>query len=1083
MAHYLLVVLLVTSSVVTSAFQCGVCDRTTCVAPGECPGGLVIDGCGCCAVCGRVENEECGGLMWGPEPPGVCAPGFICKVSSVGEGDSITGLEIGHCHGKIPLKDLINGFRASHYSLLCVFMVDGNDRANDKHAHCMVNHMLQSHISAMPTGLDSQSSAKECDEAACSLPIVECPHDSFFAISVRQPGQCCPQPPEQPCKCLPCLEEEVKCAEGRIKVKVTTGNDLPGSCCDIHECYAKETACSNVTCSQGSNVTSCPDDSAALSRKLTHGGCCEEPLRCECLPEDRCSETKCRDGQVARWSAKASGVPGDCCDSYTCINDTDSGCQHAGQRHAEGSSWPLDHCTTCVCNGGLTLCSVVTCAEPEDHACGWMVVPQGQCCPVCKGRKKTHHKLLVYQFTLTTGCIDHKGELRYNDDTWLRDECVTCNCQEGRVYCVAQLCQPRCAHPRKVPGVCCPVCDAPYTEVTSTPCVELDNCSLICEGGLLLDDDGCPTCQCSRQTGTPTENPDDACLVLNCKYGMKRDPNGVEICECEEEPVAPTTVAPVSCPSMGSCPLQCAFGLRADKNGCLKCRCRKCPTLECHKKCTHGFRSNSHSCRICKCLAPVDSEPTPSTAVVELPGSERCVSMDGRDLEDGQMIYDGCRRCFCFQGVEMCSLITCPAPRCRHPIVRIGHCCPSCSDDDGRLSSVPLSQSRCVSPDGVPLVEGETWAMDRCTQCICHQGEPLCQVEHCPPVLCIHPVKLHGKCCAICAGGYDLFPLEPALPERKLCRSPSGATYLSGDTWRVGPCQSCLCREGQVHCFLQTCPLLDCNETVLKKGQCCPMCAAGAASVLQQPRFCHHDGAEYGPHESWLLDECTQCVCYKGNSICASITCPESQPCARPIKIPGHCCPVCAKQRSKNRGRGKSQIQDRDRYPHDHHDHTQHYVTVGVLVAVVLLLGSLVVLLLFLLLRKKRRKMDPKSPISNTCTQTNGDICRRPKSTNLDYMGINPLCNQLVNKQALLDDESSRSAFLTPDMMETKLEDPELSVESSGVNLLAKTELESGGSSSTMDVMRCGMVDETERSLLDLPGMQHCDKNNFRKSL
>lgn len=43
---------------------------------------------------------------------------------------------------------------------------------------------------------------------------------------------------------------------------------------------------------------------------------------------------------------------------------------------------------------------------------------------------------------------------------------------------------------------------APYTEVTSTPCVELDNCSLICEGGLLLDDDGCPTCQCSRQTGT-----------------------------------------------------------------------------------------------------------------------------------------------------------------------------------------------------------------------------------------------------------------------------------------------------------------------------------------------------------------------------------------------------------------------------------------------------------------------------------------------------------------------------------------------------------------------------------------------------
>lgn len=1140
---HLIPVLLVISGAIAAAeaFQCGPCERTSCVAPGECPGGLVIDGCGCCAVCGRVENEQCGGPVWGPDPPGVCAPGFICKVSAIGEGDTITGQEAGHCH-------------------------------------------------AMPTGLDAQSSTKDCSDAACTVQVhVQCPADSFFAKPLTpKPGHCCPETPDHPCQCLPCLEEEVTCPEGHVKVKVTVGNDQPGSCCDVYECREKEMACTNVTCPQKSNLTSCPADSVPLPVKVRHGGCCDDPLRCECLPSDQCPETKCPVGQVPRWSAKGSGAPGDCCDSYVCINDTESGCNQAGERHPEGSSWALDHCTTCVCSAGLTLCSVVNCPEVhEDPGCQWMVVPQGQCCPVCKG------------------CIDHKGELHYNGDQWSRDECVTCSCQEGRVYCIAQLCQPKCAKPRQVPGVCCPVCDAPYAEVTSTPCRDLEECSLICEGGLLLDKEGCPTCQCARQTAidcemeclnrfhgdssgevdchcddvidhvfvpqdpsqrdcalllncphgyktdpygqwmceclekpqigpgndhlppddcpalfcphgfavddwglaecrcadppvlvlpeSPTDGPDEAnCqLLLNCQYGLKTDENGMEVCECrqnkEEEMHATTATSPTACPSMSSCPLQCAFGLRQDKNGCMKCRCRKCPPFECHKKCTHGFRSNSHGCRICKCLevAPVEPEPTQPVPTVETPMSSRCVSMDGRDLEDGQMIYDGCRRCFCFQGVEMCSLITCPAPRCRHPVVRIGHCCPSCPDDDGRLSAVPPQQSSCISPEGLSLVEGETWAMDSCTQCICHQGEALCQVEHCPPVLCIHPVKLHGKCCAICSGdGSDLFPLEPALPERKLCRSPSGATYLSGDTWRVGPCQSCLCREGQVHCFLQTCPLLDCNETVVKKGQCCPLCAVGAALVVPHSRLCHHNGVDYGPHESWLLDECTQCICYQGNSVCASISCPEEHTCShRPIKIPGHCCPMCANitenrsKGSKNRG-GKSHNQERDRDDH-YHEHTQHYITVGVLIAVVLLLGSLVVLLLFLLLRKKRQKEEaPRPQISNT-TQTNGDICRRSKSTNLDYMGINPLCNQLVNKQALLDDGSP---FLTtPDTMETKIhDDTDLSLESSqGVNLLAKAQEDS------MAGARCSMIDETEKSLLDPldDPLLLCDKNNFRKSL
>ena len=50
----------------------------------------------------------------------------------------------------------------------------------------------------------------------------------------------------------------------------------------------------------------------------------------------------------------------------------------------------------------------------------------------------------------------------------------------------------------------------------------------------------------------------------------------------------------------------------------------------------------------------------------------------GRSVEDGQSWWDGCRRCFCHDGHEMCSLISCPTLRCINPVLRSGSCCPSC---------------------------------------------------------------------------------------------------------------------------------------------------------------------------------------------------------------------------------------------------------------------------------------------------------------------------------------------------------------------------------------------------------------------
>ena len=97
----LALMLMVLGCPAVGGYQCGPCDRAECEAPRDCPGGvagLVMEPCGCCVVCGRVENETCGGLM-GPDPQGICALGFICKISARGEGDSITGQEVGQCQG------------------------------------------------------------------------------------------------------------------------------------------------------------------------------------------------------------------------------------------------------------------------------------------------------------------------------------------------------------------------------------------------------------------------------------------------------------------------------------------------------------------------------------------------------------------------------------------------------------------------------------------------------------------------------------------------------------------------------------------------------------------------------------------------------------------------------------------------------------------------------------------------------------------------------------------------------------------------------------------------------------------------
>jgi len=74
-----------------------------------------------------------------------------------------------------------------------------------------------------------------------------------------------------------------------------------------------------------------------------------------------------------------------------------------------------------------------------------------------------------------------------------------------------------------------------------------------------------------------------------------------------------------------------------------------------------------------------------------------CVTLGGRGVEDGQSWWDGCRRCFCHDGHEMCALITCPTLRCINPVLRKDTCCPTCPGM-AILTLITCPTLRCINP-------------------------------------------------------------------------------------------------------------------------------------------------------------------------------------------------------------------------------------------------------------------------------------------------------------------------------------------------------------------------------------------------
>ncbi|XP_071548225.1 uncharacterized protein [Panulirus ornatus] len=174
-----------------------------------------------------------------------------------------------------------------------------------------------------------------------------------------------------------------------------------------------------------------------------------------------------------------------------------------------------------------------------------------------------------------------------------------------------------------------------------------------------------------------------------------------------------------------------------------------------------------------------------------------------------------------------CSAVICPGPpqpSCR-PIIPEGECCAVdwvCPDCSLVLCEGP------PHPGCRPIIPvGECCAVDW----VC----PNCSAVRCagPPQPGCRPIIPAGECCAvdwICG-----------------CVDDQGLLRDEGENWQdpVDPCSHCVCRKGEVKCFLQDCappPPWPCHPPRLQ-GQCCPNYCDPPPDLFDNFRFVKRDSS------------------------------------------------------------------------------------------------------------------------------------------------------------------------------------------------------------------------------------------------
>ncbi|XP_036905133.1 kielin/chordin-like protein [Sturnira hondurensis] len=401
----------------------------------------------------------------------------------------------------------------------------------------------------------------------------------------------------------------------------------------------------------------------------------------------------------------------------------------------------------------------------------------------------------------------------------------------------------------------------------------------------------------------------------------------LESCECRP--------APPQCWALGRAWPE---GARWEPDACTECVCQDgaalCaskPGLPQCRGCSHSGQAYSNgetfspdACSTCRCLAGTvrcQGPSCPELSCLEsytLPGECCPVCRPGCEYE-GQLYEEGadflsnanpCLQCSCLRSLAHCVPMKCPPSPCPEPVLRPGHCCPTCQG--------------CVE-GGSRWEHGQEWTApgDPCQICQCLEGHVQCRQRECSS-LCPYPSRpLPGTCCPVCDGCFL-----------------NGREYRSGEPVGSGdPCTDCRCANGSVQCEPLPCPVVPCRHPGRIPGQCCPVCAGceyrghyyesqetfrlqegarcircsclvGEVSCEEQecpvapctlpdsgPQLCLAcvlDGEEFAEGVQWEPDDrpCTACSCQDGVPVCGAVLC-SAAPCQHPTQTPGACCPSC----------------------------------------------------------------------------------------------------------------------------------------------------------------------------------------------
>uniref|UniRef100_A0ABM0MNC7 Protein kinase C-binding protein NELL1-like n=1 Tax=Saccoglossus kowalevskii TaxID=10224 RepID=A0ABM0MNC7_SACKO len=488
-------------------------------------------------------------------------------------------------------------------------------------------------------------------------------------------------------------------------------------------------------------------------------------------------------------------------------------CEHNDVVKSDMETW-IEDCQQCTCNQGAVECSAMDCPQVS---CKYPVVPEGQCCPVCRRQ-----------------CF-FGGQFFDDGESFSPRQCAICQCENGRTSCNHQN-----------PNEICPKLTCPLDQQFNVP----DECCKFCQGVDYCNEGH----DCHANATCVSLSTKHACQCLSGFEGNGKDCVDIDECKdegglyghhCHDNTICVNTPGSYLCECLPghvrdddfTCSAVCS-PLCINSGRCVAPDICWCPAGYVGSYCQTDVdecASNNHGCHS-------------NSVCINLPGSYYCQCKTGYYSESDPHLDLGAS---CIDADE-----------CRN--IGGSHTCQLdmvCVNEEGgyqcQCNNMDSCSSRCLY-QGYEYRNGQRFNHpdNECYDCRCENGVTACTPEVCN----CDSDSVNLFCCPHCDfKGQCLHQSSPVV-------------YDSGDSWDY-QCQRCQCINGRIECTEKRCPKLNCETTVSTVGECCPICLEDICSIAISDDIirsgddisinCVQNGIEYYEGERWEMndDSCSECIC------------------------------------------------------------------------------------------------------------------------------------------------------------------------------------------------------------------------------